>query len=114
MNKIGILGHHTPGAFLAAVMTVLGADVLAEARVFAETLYPLPDPEPVKQPKVKERPVKVLYHLRHRNGVSVDMMDSTRSAAIESAREARCQCFELRGGVATLVYEPPLIRATEG
>jgi len=55
--------------------------------------------------------MKTLYHLRHANGVSVDMLDATRSAAIASAQEARCQCYELSPvGVATLVYEPPLVR----
>jgi hypothetical protein len=58
--------------------------------------------------------MKTLYHLRHRNGVSVDMMDCTRSAAIASAQEARCQVYELVGGIATLVYEPPTIRPSEG
>lgn len=56
---------------------------------------------------------KTLYHLRHTNGVSVDMMDVPRGVAVASAQEARCQCYELRNGVATLVFEPPVIKPIE-
>jgi hypothetical protein len=53
---------------------------------------------------------KTLYHLRHPNGVSVDMMDSTRGSAVAQAATDKCQCYELSNGVATLIYEPPVIR----
>lgn len=57
--------------------------------------------------------MKTLYHIRHPNGVSVDMTDAPRHTALETARKEHAEVYELKGSIATLIYSPPQIKPVE-
>lgn len=53
--------------------------------------------------------MKTLYHVRHPNGTSLDMLE-TQDKALTLARDEHAEVYELKGHVAVRIYSPPAMK----